>query len=149
MIPTLALNNIFYKSDKEKGQLFGELLASTFTPNPDLINSTTEYAVNYEISNFFSGKNEKNLFESITITEIILAINKIKENSASGPDFIHNLMLKNLPESTLYDILNLFNQSLTTSQTPNNWKKAQVTMIPKKAQPTQDPSNYRPISLTS
>ena len=148
-IPTLISNNVYYKSDEEKGQLFGELLASTFTPNPDLTNSTTESEVDYEISNFFLEKNKNNLFESITITEIILAINKIKDNSASGPDLIHNLMLKNLPESTLYDILNLFNLSLTTSQIPNNWKKAQVTMIPKKSSPTQDPSNYRPISLTS
>ncbi|CAF0725089.1 unnamed protein product, partial [Brachionus calyciflorus] len=69
--------------------------------------------------------------------------------SASGPDLIHNLMLKNLPESTLYDILKLFNLSLTTRQIPNNWKKAQVSMIPKKVPPTQDPSKYRPISLTS
>ncbi|RNA04307.1 hypothetical protein BpHYR1_011365 [Brachionus plicatilis] len=35
--------NFIEKMDEEKGQLFSELLASTFTPNPDLINSTTEY----------------------------------------------------------------------------------------------------------
>ncbi|RNA04282.1 hypothetical protein BpHYR1_000835 [Brachionus plicatilis] len=98
-----------------------EILASTFTPNPDLINS--EYEVYYKISNFFSEKNEKNLFEPITITEIILATNKIKGNSASGLDLIHSLMLKNLPESTLYDVLNLFNRSLTANKIPNNLKK--------------------------
>ena len=106
-IPTLISNNIFHKTDEEKGKLFGEILASTFSPNSDLKNLSTESEVNSNIKKFLSKKDRNKLFEPINITEIILAINKIKENAAAGQDHIHNLMLKNLPECTLNDIQKL------------------------------------------
>ena len=78
-----------------------------------------------------------------------MAINKIKKDSTSGQDRIHNQMLKNLPEKTLVDILNLFNLSLIKGELPKAWKTACITMIPKKSKASSDPSNYRPISVTS
>jgi hypothetical protein len=41
----------------------------------------------------------------------------------------------------------LFNQSITTSTVPAQWKKASILPIPKVSQPSQ-PTDFRPISIT-
>jgi len=57
-------------------------------------------------------------------------------------------MIKNLPEKYLEYINELANKSLKECILPENWKTAQMTMIPKKGSKS-DPNNYRSISLTS
>lgn len=58
-------------------------------------------------------------------------------------------MLKNLPDKILNNILFLFNLSLTLGKFPKKWKIANVSMIAKKGGESNDPGNYRPISVTS
>ncbi|RNA42821.1 hypothetical protein BpHYR1_001448 [Brachionus plicatilis] len=95
-----------YKTNREKGKIFGDFLASTFSPNADLIDP------NKDRENFFF-KNERNQsYEPIKMTELILALKKLREEAAAGPDQIHNIMLKNLPQNTLNEITFLFNTSL-------------------------------------
>ncbi|RNA35667.1 RNA-directed DNA polymerase from mobile element [Brachionus plicatilis] len=67
--------------------------------------------------------------EPATTKEITSAIKRLKEEAASGPDQIHNLILRE-------------------SKIPNAWISANITMIPKKSI-AQDPANYRPISMKS
>ena len=88
-------------------------------------------------------------FKPISLSELKLAIKKSNERSTPGLDRISNSMLKNLPHNTLEDILSLFNLSLLESNFPRSWKKACISMIPKKDGMSSDPSNYRPISVTS
>ena len=42
----------------------------------------------------------------------------------------------------------LFNESLRVGETPDDWRKANITPIFKKGS-RNDPANYRPVSLTS
>ncbi|RMZ95734.1 RNA-directed DNA polymerase from mobile element, partial [Brachionus plicatilis] len=65
------------------------------------------------------------------IVNLIKERRKLKNEAASGPDQIHNLMLKNLPGNSLIEIIELFNLSL------------------REASSLQDPLNYRPISISS
>ena len=57
-------------------------------------------------------------------------------------------MIKNLPENYIKYLCSLANKSLYECLLPENWKTAQMTMIPKKGT-NNDPNNYRSISLTS
>ncbi len=50
-------------------------------------------------------------------------------------------LLKILPEQMKKTILNLFNQSILESKIPENWKKAEITMIPKKTNDLQNPKS--------
>ncbi|GFN80537.1 RNA-directed DNA polymerase from mobile element jockey [Plakobranchus ocellatus] len=64
------------------------------------------------------------------------AQNKSNE-SAAGPDAVYCQFLRHLPESSLHILLKLFNNIWTTGDIPPSWREA------------SDPSNYRPIALTS
>ncbi|GFO03547.1 LINE-1 retrotransposable element orf2 protein [Plakobranchus ocellatus] len=74
--------------------------------------------------------------------------NKSNE-SAAGPDGVYYQFLRHLPEPCLHTLLKLFNNILTTGDIPPSWREASVVPIPKPWRDPSDPSNYRPIALTS
>ncbi|GFN96533.1 Pol-like protein [Plakobranchus ocellatus] len=80
--------------------------------------------------------------------ELKNSVNKSNE-SASGPDGVYYQFLRHLPESCLHTLLKLFNNIWTTGDKPSSWREASVVSIPKLGKDPSDPSNYRPIALTS
>ena len=74
---------------------------------------------------------------------------KRSNNSAAGPDRINYQFLTHLPESCLTILLKIFNNIWTTGKVPPSWKRAFVVAIPKPNRDHSDPTNYRPIALTS
>ncbi|GFO43077.1 RNA-directed DNA polymerase from mobile element jockey [Plakobranchus ocellatus] len=79
-----------------------------------------------------------------------LNISNVKSNeSAAGPDGVYYPFLRHLPESCLHTLLKLFNNIWTTRDIPPSWREASVVPIPKPGKDPSDPSNYRPIALTS
>ena len=74
---------------------------------------------------------------------------KQSHDSATGQDEIHYQMLKHLPESSLQALLGIFNHIWTTGDFPENWRLATVIPIPKPGKDHAEPTNYRPIALTS
>ena len=58
-------------------------------------------------------------------------------------------MLKHLPESSLKALLGIFNHIWTTGDFPEDWRLATVIPIPKPGKDHAEPTNYRPIALTS
>lgn len=56
-------------------------------------------------------------------------------------------ILKELPEKGIRYITQIFNAVLRTGYFPDQWKVAQVILIPKPGKPPEDPKSYRPISL--
>ena len=97
--------------------------------------------------NFKSANTEEynNLFN---FDELLDAI-KQSHDSATGPDEIHYQMLKHLPESSLQALLGIFNHIWTTGDFPEDWRLATVIPIPKPGKDHAEPTNYRPIALTS
>ena len=79
---------------------------------------------------------------------VLNLLNKINPNKASGPDNIPNLILKNCAKELTPAIVHLFNLSISTGVLPSDWKNANISPIFKKGN-KHEPSNYRPISLTS
>ena len=83
-----------------------------------------------------------------TIDNVRNALLALKPSTSSGPDGLPNVLLKNLAHSVCIPLHYIFNSSFQTHQLPSQWLQAFVTPIFKKGA-TSDPSNYRPISLTS
>ena len=67
---------------------------------------------------------------------------------AAGPDNIPTQLLKETAQQMAPLLTFIFQASLDQGKLPSDWKSANVTPIHKKEIKT-DPSNYRPISLTS
>ena len=86
----------------------------------------------------------------IVITPEIVGskLKKLDENKSSGPDVFHPFVLKETAEEISVPLAVIYRKSLDEGVCPSEWKCANVTPIHKKGDRT-DPSNYRPVSLTS
>jgi hypothetical protein len=88
--------------------------------------------------------------ENIRINEkmVMEKLKNLKPAAAPGPDGIGSMLLKELEEQVSKPLTAIYNKSLGTGDVPADWKRAHVTPIYKKGTKS-DPSNYRPVSLTS
>ena len=84
----------------------------------------------------------------IDINGVEKLLSRLNVNKASGPDSIPNRILKNCSKELAPAIAHIFQISLTSGQLPSDWKNANVSPIFKKGS-RHEPSNYRPVSLTS
>ncbi|GFO29714.1 Pol-like protein [Plakobranchus ocellatus] len=77
----------------------------------------------------------------------------VKSNeSAAGPDGVYYQFLRHLPNPACILFSNsliTFNNIWTTGDISPSWREASVVPIPKPGKDPSDPSNYRPIALTS
>ena len=85
---------------------------------------------------------------SITESDVLKCIDKLKVNKSPGPDTISPRVLKEAKCELVKPLTLLFNTSMQSGSMPDDWKLANVTPIFKKGSKAL-PSNYRPISLTS
>jgi hypothetical protein len=72
----------------------------------------------------------------------------INANKPSGPDGIPGKIFKTFAPELLYVLENIFAACVYRSTIPKAWKHAYVTPVYKKGI-RSDPSNYRPIAITS
>ncbi|KAG1444787.1 hypothetical protein G6F46_012032 [Rhizopus delemar] len=84
----------------------------------------------------------------ITAEDIQETIRNLPTKKASGVDHLRNEMLQSIQHLLVPLLLSLFRLCWMWSYTPQSWRVAQVVPIYKKGS-TNEPSNYRPISLTS
>ena len=96
----------------------------------------------------FTSNNTERYNSKFSLTELSDALSKAHDSSP-GPDDIHYQLLKHLPSSSLSILLEIYNSIWTTGNTPKSWKEATVKPFPKPDKDHTDPSNYRPIALTS
>ena len=69
-------------------------------------------------------------------------------NKASGPDGIHNTVIKNCAETIIRPLKIIFSRSLEEGIFPTIWKSANICPVYKKGD-KQLVANYRPIALLS
>ncbi|XP_072182188.1 uncharacterized protein [Diadema setosum] len=74
-------------------------------------------------------------------------LQQLNPSKASGPDEIPPKLLKLMAHEIAPVLSFLFQQSYNTGTIPSQWKQALVSPIHKSGE-KNDPSNYRPISLT-
>ncbi len=83
-----------------------------------------------------------------TKSELVDALRKAYD-SATGPENIHDQMLKHMPESASSVLLQIFNDLWKSGNFPESWCEATVIPIPKPGKDPMEPTSYRPIALTN
>ena len=96
----------------------------------------------------FSSTNSESYNQPFTITEIKTCLSELSE-TAAGPDKINNIILSNLPPESISLMLEIFNNLWEKKEFPQLWHEATIIPIPKPGKDHSNPSNYRPIALTS
>ena len=129
-----------------------ETLGETFLNNSCSRNYSEKFQKNKaeqeKIKLNFKSANTEEYNNLFNFDELLDAI-KQSHDSATGPDEVHYQMLKHLPESSLQALLGIFNHIWTTGDFPEDWRLATVIPIPKPGKDPAEPTNYRPIALTS
>jgi len=124
-------------SDKDMADVLNSFFKSVFTKE--------------DISNVPKlGKETELQLSRITITEdaVRRKIQELRKNAAAGTDGITPMLLKEMKEYIVEPLTLIFRKSLEGGVLPTDWKVANVVPIFKKGV-KGDPSNYRPVSLTS
>ena len=85
---------------------------------------------------------------NISPQDVIDAISVMDSSKACGPDLISPRLLKEGANQLAIPLSTFYNTLLSRSLFPSAWKRANVTPIFKKGDPSE-PSNYRPVSLLS
>ena len=96
----------------------------------------------------FSSENVEVYNRPFSLEELQDALRRAHDTSA-GPDEIHYQLLKHLPDASLLLLLNIFNNIWISGDIPSDWRKAIVIPILKPGKDPTNPTNYRPIALTS
>ena len=84
---------------------------------------------------------------SISETDVMRSINKLKCNTSSGPDELPPVLLKRLKHCLCKPLAIMFGQLVSVGKVPEAWHDAYIVPVFKKGS-AGDVTNYRPISLT-
>ena len=129
-----------------------DTLGDAFSSNSANRNYSKEFQ-NYQkqqkkIKLHFKSSNNEEYNNPFNLDELKDTISKSHE-TATGPDEIHYQMLKHLPLKSLQTLLDIFNNMWETGKFPESWELATIIPIPKPGKDHTEPTNYRPIALTS
>ena len=96
----------------------------------------------------FRSNNTESYNLPFSMWELKQALQK-SNNSAAGPDEVHYNLLSHLPESVLSVLLKVYNSMWESETSPPSWREAVVVPIAKAGKDPKNPTNCRPIALTS
>lgn len=85
----------------------------------------------------------------IQCNDLKKVIGWLKPTKSPGPDGIQNILVKNLPNSSIIRQTDIFNAYIALSYWPDYFKSAKIIPIFKKDKDPTDAQNYRPISVTN
>jgi hypothetical protein len=139
-VPTLkSKSGELYSDPVEKANLLNNHFQTVFTPHQD-----------DTLPNFSSRTDATLSLTDITLTKvgIVNLIKKLNPHKSPGPDQISPKLLLLIPEEISDYLILIFNKCTQLHDIPKPWKSANITPVFKKGNKS-DPTNYRPISLTS
>ena len=85
----------------------------------------------------------------LTLSELYIAIRRLKMKKAPGKGGVTDEMIKHLGPLAMKKLLELYNSFWKSGVFPTAWKEAIIIPILKKAKDKKNKSSYRPISLLS
>ena len=141
-------NNISYTTQKEIANRLAESFSST--SSYDNCSPTFQQIQTLQESSPLDFSSNETLDYNLPFTMIELkSALSSAANTSPGPDKIHYLMIKYLPQQALEHLLTIFNRFWSTSYYPPKWCESCIIPIPKPGKDHTNPTNYRPIALTS
>ncbi len=87
-------------------------------------------------------------FHPVSPNSVLKLLTTLNISKPAGPDELSPEFLRKVSIYIYQPLTHLFNQCITENVFPDTWKLANVTPVYKKGN-SDDPSNYRPISVTS
>ena len=125
--------------DKDKADVLSSYFSSVFTrENRDLaIPRLMEHTPDHFLVDV-----------DITAAQVEAKISALRHSASPGPDGLHPRILRELAPWVSLPLSSVFRKSLACGRLPEDWKIAEVVPIYKKGG-RDNPSNYRPVSLTS
>lgn len=90
-----------------------------------------------------------NSLKTFATESVSAIIQSLKVKKAAGPDGVPNKLIRNLPNLAIKLLTKMLNSCLMIGHFPEAWKVSKVLAFPKPGKATNDPNNYRPISLLS
>ena len=150
-IPILNENNTIIDDPPH----IANIMAHNFAANSSNNNYSPEFR-NYKnkiesaniITTTSNDNNDLSFNKELTISELKHALSNCK-NKSPGPDNIPNVFLKQLPESSYENLINIFNIIWTKNVFPDIWSEAIIIPLLKPGKINYDKNSYRPIALTS
>lgn len=127
-------------TDVDAAKAFSSYFASVFLPDVPILDHNVPEDSYSNSANFVH-------IDSVT-PEDIETINKLKSNSAVGPDNIPAYVVKGCKTFLKPVILHILNLAISNSHYPHQWKISRVQPIPK-TRDTSKVENYRPIAILS
>ena len=132
------INGTSVNKDDDKARVLNNYFSSVFTVDTDHQAPATNDRV----------FGTPLLTSQITTEAVRKKLLKLEPNKSPGPDKHHPFILKQLAHHVDTPLKLIFSKSLEEGKLPPKWKEAHVTPIYKKGD-KHNPSNYRPVSLTS
>jgi hypothetical protein len=133
------------RNEQEKALAFGKHPEKVFQP----FAATCTAEEDNVIHDFLEAPFQLDLpIKKIKINEFKMIIkNNLNQKKAPGYDLITGKVLKELSEKRMKKLTILFNAILRTGIFPDQWKVAQIILIPKPGKNLEDITSYQPISL--
>lgn len=126
-------------TDAEKAQMLADFFSSVFCHDEDAADVPS-------LTPNYAGTVLEDV--EITASAVEEKLKNLRPSSSPGPDQLHPRVLTELAASLSTPLSNLYRESLSRGQLPDDWKVGQVVPIYKKGR-KDEASNYRPVSLTS
>ena len=129
------------KEIADQFNIFFSNIGSTLSDSIEIADSTLDF------TDYLNNPTEHHFnFNTITESETLSIINKLKNKNSSGKDEISNKLLKSIKDEIAKPLTIIINQSLKTGVFPDPLKIAKVKPLYKKGD-NFCLNNYRPISL--
>lgn len=136
-IADLRVNNKLLNNSKDKADALNNQFSSVFTKEDTTSLPTLGDSKIPDIPDLIIGEEG-----------VKKQLNNLKPSKAPGPNGIFPWILRMMADELAPILTSLFQQSIDEGSLPVQWRQADICPIFKKGDKT-DPSNYRPVSLTS
>ena len=134
-VPSLTKNHQTFSDNVSKANILNNQFSSVFTTDNDC-------------SSVLEGRSYPDISAiQIDTQGVVNILHNLDPHKAPGPDGIPARFLKETCNSIAPALVLMYKASLKQGKLPRDWKRAYVVPIFKKGS-RNDPSNYRPISLT-
>ncbi len=144
--PVKNTDGSWAKSNSEKATAFANHFSSVFQPYPpDPLYNEHENDIIDFLESPLQLSRPITPFTTSEVRNVLMI--ELDSKKSPGYDLIKANILKELPRKGVTFITYLFNAVLRLEYFPNQWKVAQIVVIPKPGKPLTEVSSYRPISL--